>query len=66
MTTHWERRDRKLRKAKRFKSDNRKSIRSIYNIILKKAQEVKDGRQSIVRSSDEHICKDHEKRKRAK
>jgi hypothetical protein len=44
MTTHWERRDNKNKKKKTFISDNRKSIRSIYNIIAKKAQEVKDAK----------------------
>ena len=63
MNTHWERRDRKIAKRKKFTSDNRRSIRILYGIMLKKAQEAKDGRRRIVRNPDENIYKDYEKGK---
>jgi len=63
MNTHWERRDRKIAKRKRFMPDNRRSVRVLYSIMLKKSREVKDGRRRIVRSPDENIYKDYEKGK---
>ena len=42
MNTHWERRDSKIKKRRDFKSDNRKSVRLLQRIMLKKA-EVKNG-----------------------
>ena len=44
MKMHWERRDDKRRKKRGFKSDNRKSVRLLQNIIIKKASEVKNGK----------------------
>ncbi len=62
MNTRWERRDRKIAKRKKFKSDNRRSVRILYGIMIKKAQEVKDGRHGIIGSPDENLFEDYEEK----
>ena len=37
MNTHWERRDKKIKKRKDFRIDNRKSVRLLQHILVKKA-----------------------------
>lgn len=39
MKTHWERRDRKIKKRKDFRTDNRNSVRLLQHILLKKAED---------------------------
>ena len=58
MNTRWERRDRKLAKRKRFKNDNRHSVRLLYDIMIQKSQEVKDDRTRCEGTLNENISKD--------
>ena len=38
MNTHWERRDSKIKKRMDFRLDNRKSVRLLQQILLKKRE----------------------------
>ena len=38
----WDRRDSKKESKRRLNSDNRKSVRNILNILIKKAQKIKE------------------------
>jgi len=44
----WHRRDAKKASQKKFKSDNRNSIRTLFNIVIDKAKKIKEKEKNSV------------------